>query len=284
MSSETTNTVDAIGRINFEGNIIPSSWYQNIKGKDGKPDFSAITILSDIVYWYRPSEIRDEQTGRVIGYKKKFAADKLQRGYEQLGAQFGLSKEQARDACHRLRDLGLISIEIRHGVRYGQGMIANNVVYLEPNPEALLDITYRVTQMGAAKQPSPPLDVDTNTETTTKTTTNSLSNDDEPKTEQLQKQDTFGYAWDVLSSKFQNYGGIINPKLYENFENVFRANPEQRDKRLEHALKKLNDTRSLYKAIDAYREWTPPKPPPEYATRREQYQRPKVSHLPIRTD
>lgn len=163
MSNATTQTVDEIGKIHLEGNTVPASWYQQIRTKENKPDFAAITILSDVVYWYRPSEIRDEETGRVIGYKKKFAADKLQRGYDQLADQFGLSKEQARDACHRLRDAGLMTIEIRHGVRYGNSGVANNVVYLEPVPSAVLGISYRVTQGGVLKQPSPPSNVDTNT-------------------------------------------------------------------------------------------------------------------------
>nr|WP_232204056.1 hypothetical protein [Atopobium sp. oral taxon 810] len=36
-------------------------------------------ILADIVYWYRVTEVRDEQSGEVVGMRKKFRADMLQR-------------------------------------------------------------------------------------------------------------------------------------------------------------------------------------------------------------
>lgn len=158
MSNPTTPTVDAIGKLRIEGNVTPASWYQNIKTKGGKPDLVAITILSDIVYWYRPSEVRDEETGQVVGFKRKFERDALQRGYGELANMFGLSKEQARDACHRLRDAGIITIDVRDSVRYGNAL-ANNVVYLIPVPEKVAEITYRIpTQVGRAKQPTPPQD------------------------------------------------------------------------------------------------------------------------------
>lgn len=71
--------VDQMAEINFTGNIIPSSWYSTLRGKDGKPYWIAIMILSDIVYWYRPKEIRDEGSGNLTGFQKKFRADLLQR-------------------------------------------------------------------------------------------------------------------------------------------------------------------------------------------------------------
>jgi hypothetical protein len=255
----TTPAVDAIGKIHLEGNIVPASWYQHISTKDGKPDFVAITILSDIVYWYRPTEIRDEQTGLVVGYKKKFAADKLQRSYDQLATQFSVSKEQARDACHRLRDAGLIAIEIRHGVRYGQGMIANNVVYMEPIAATILEISYRVTQVGGAKQPAPPSNVDTNTVTSTEISS-SLSKDAEPKEEITAKLKAFL----TLQAAFEKYGGSPSGFMSDEFYKTFDANPDHPSERLEFALKRLEEKRNFFKAIDAYREWTLPKPPSTY--------------------
>ena len=37
------------------GNIIPHSWYGEIVSDSGNTDFNAITILSEIVYWYTKS-------------------------------------------------------------------------------------------------------------------------------------------------------------------------------------------------------------------------------------
>jgi hypothetical protein len=76
-----TPAVKAMAKINISGDIIPKIWYKKLKYPSGKPYLIAIIILSDIVYWYRPTEIRDENTGSIIGYKKKFKADKLQRNY-----------------------------------------------------------------------------------------------------------------------------------------------------------------------------------------------------------
>lgn len=76
--------VDEVGRINISGNIIPMVWFQAIRYPNGKPNVNAIIILADIVYWYRPTEIRDEITGQVVGRRKKFRDDLLQRSYGQI--------------------------------------------------------------------------------------------------------------------------------------------------------------------------------------------------------
>jgi hypothetical protein len=64
-------------RMNFEGNITPHSWYTHIKRESGKPYTIAIVLLSEIVYWYRPKEVKDEKTGQVVGLRKRYEADKL---------------------------------------------------------------------------------------------------------------------------------------------------------------------------------------------------------------
>lgn len=73
------------------GNVIPATWYKTITTPSGKADLVAINILSDVLYWYRPREVRDEYTGDVVAYQKRFAADYLQRSYEQLSEHFGTS-------------------------------------------------------------------------------------------------------------------------------------------------------------------------------------------------
>ena len=71
--------VDENAKLNISGNIIPQVWYRTIIRESGKPNLTAIIILADIVYWYKPTEIRDEGTGQVIGVRKKFKSDLLQR-------------------------------------------------------------------------------------------------------------------------------------------------------------------------------------------------------------
>jgi DnaD/phage-associated family protein len=158
----------------ISGNVIPLSWFQHVKMESGKPDNVAVILLSDIVYWYRPIELRDETTGALIGYRKKFSADKLQRSYEGFAEVYGYTKDQARDACKRLEDKGLIDLDFRHpvinGVKYG------NLLFIGLNVDRLAEITIPLSALNPIgygdKSGHPlPFKSDTNTETTTETTT-----------------------------------------------------------------------------------------------------------------
>ena len=45
------------------GNITPHDWYEKFTNNRGRPDFSLISVLAEIVYWYRPK--RPEGRERV---------------------------------------------------------------------------------------------------------------------------------------------------------------------------------------------------------------------------
>lgn len=175
---EPTPTVLAIGQINFEGNIIPPSWFHHLKiaparsGTKPLPDLVGIVILSDIIYWYRPVEVRDETTGQVLGYRRKFKGDKLQRSYPQWAELFGLTEKQVMDAVHRLRAEGVVQTELRT-VTIGQRR-ASNVLFVEPVPEKVKEITYRLPSYfkvpaSYSEVPASYFEVRTNTETTSET-------------------------------------------------------------------------------------------------------------------
>lgn len=144
-----TPVVEAIGRMHYEGNIIPHTWFQHIHmpaGKSengyGKPDTIGIIILSDILYWYRPTEERDESTGRVVGRFRKFKPDKLQRSYSYWCDEFGFSKQQVYDAVHRLQAAGIITLEVKDitiGIK-GRERKLPNVLYVEPVPERIAEL------------------------------------------------------------------------------------------------------------------------------------------------
>lgn len=180
MSRQATSEVMAMNEINFSGNIIPSTWYQHLRYDSGKPNLNAVVILSDIVYWYRPREIRDEQSGQVIGYKKKFDADKLQRGYTQLSIQFGLTKKQCRDAVTFLEEKGVITKELRT-IQTQNGPMAN-VLFIGIIPSMIRKITTsQVTPMTSKSHP-PNIEVtpsvpesQTYTKNTTKNTTKNIT-------------------------------------------------------------------------------------------------------------
>lgn len=133
--------VDKVGEIAITGNIIPQMWYETLKKDDGKPYFQAIVILADIVYWYKPVEVRDEKTGRVVGYKKKFSADLLQRTYDSIAEQFGISKNETVNAVKFLEKKGVIYRELRT-VQCGD-IRCGNVLFLGLNPEKLQEVTFK---------------------------------------------------------------------------------------------------------------------------------------------
>lgn len=139
MKGSGNEIVDMVGRISITGNIIPQIWYKTITHPSGKPYLEAIVILSDIVYWYRPTEVRDERTGEVIAYRKRFKADLLQRSYADLAQQFGISKREATNAVVALEKIGVVRRHLRTIDVDGTKMA--NVLFLELVPKALLALT-----------------------------------------------------------------------------------------------------------------------------------------------
>lgn len=89
MFSSGNKTVDLIGQMNFEGNVIPFTWFSKITFDNGKPDLNAIIILSDIANFKE--------------YNSLFLTS-----YEYFSITFGLSKRQIKQAIDRLIKLGVI--------------------------------------------------------------------------------------------------------------------------------------------------------------------------------
>lgn len=132
--------VDENAKLNISGNIIPQAWYKTIIRDSGKPNLTAIIILADIVYWYKPVEVRDEVTGQVVESRKKFKADLLQRSYQQISEQFGISKKEASSAVVFLEKLGVVKRVFR--TINIEGLVINNVLYLELIVTRLRELTY----------------------------------------------------------------------------------------------------------------------------------------------
>ena len=51
------------------GNITPHDWYEKFTNNRGRPDLSLISVLAEIVYWYRPKKVKDNQTGDITYVK-----------------------------------------------------------------------------------------------------------------------------------------------------------------------------------------------------------------------
>ena len=133
--------VDSMGKINISGNVIPQMWYRTITKDNGKPHLLAVTVLADIVYWYRPSEVRDEGTGQVTGWKKRFKGDMLQKTYQQYSDLFGESKRSIKAAFDRLEGLGVIKRFFRN-VTCSNGIVLNNIMFISLDTDVLYRLTY----------------------------------------------------------------------------------------------------------------------------------------------
>lgn len=179
------NNVMQIARINLRGNTMDQGWFKHLTLDNGKPYMVAISVLSEVFYWYKPTELRDEETNE-IRYKQKFKADKLQKSYIQLAETFGFTKRQVKDACDYLKSKGLITIEFRTII--ANGIRCNNVMFIEPVPQEItkISILYQdpitlerkrvprsnVPPSHIETEEAPTLERRTNTEITTKITTN----------------------------------------------------------------------------------------------------------------
>jgi len=143
--SSGNETVDRVGQIDFSyggsGNWIMSTWYDVLRYDSGKVNLNACVILSEIVYWYRPTVIRDEVTGKIKEVRTKFKEDKLQKNYQALGEQFGLTKRQVTDAIVFLEHKGLIRREFRNVIT-DMGLSLTNVLYLDLNVDRLIEISF----------------------------------------------------------------------------------------------------------------------------------------------
>ena len=140
--------VDAMGSLNITGNIIPTIWYKTILRENRKPYLLAIAILADIVYWYRPVEMRNQSTGQIEGWKKKFSGDILRQSYQYYADLFGESKKTVKMAIDRLEELCVVRREFRT-VNHGEGLVSNNVMYLKLVPEQLYLLTYPEAEPGS---------------------------------------------------------------------------------------------------------------------------------------
>ncbi|WP_054535237.1 hypothetical protein [Herpetosiphon geysericola] len=175
--------VDAIGQLPIEGNIVPPAWFQHITFENGKPHACAVILLSDIVYWYRPTILRNETTGHVTGSRKKFRADMLQRSYDNFADQYGFTKAQVKAGINALVEKGLIVREFRSETVNGQRL--TNLLYVAPIAHAIAKISTplcdsnaippsteshtspnRMAEVGDSNDTPPPTESQTNTTTT----------------------------------------------------------------------------------------------------------------------
>ena len=132
--------VDKLYGVNITGNLVPLAWCHKIVGKNGKANSNAIIILSELLYWYRPKTVQDDEDPGSMKLQKKFKADLLQLSYEQLEQRVNLSRDQCKRALKQLERMGLIKRHYRTiPLQYGRRL--NNVMYIELFTDRLLELT-----------------------------------------------------------------------------------------------------------------------------------------------
>lgn len=217
MGTTGHKTVDAIGQIHFEGNIIPHMWYRTMRLDNGKPDIISMVLLSEFIYWYRPTVVKDERSGAFMKMKKKFKGDLLQKSYKDLSEQFGFSDKQIREALKRLEARNILRRVFRT-VDSSIGKLPNTM-FIDLNVAEILRITfpesegvlpYRETpSLPTGKEVLPyretPIAPEGNTiteittENTTKTTTE--SNNIRAKGRASEYSDQFLELWEMYPKK-----------------------------------------------------------------------------------
>lgn len=136
-------TVDKIGQMHFEGNIVDHRWRlsKRLRHPNGKLNSVALDVLADLIYWHRPTIVRDPQTGAVVEVRKKFETDAFYRDYDQWAEHLGYTKRQVQDAVAFLVARGIITRETAQ-ITFRNGFKTNNLPLLTPIPEAIRAITY----------------------------------------------------------------------------------------------------------------------------------------------
>lgn len=136
----SNDTTQYMFSLNITGNIIPNAWFRTITKDNGKPYTEAMMVLADIVYWYRPEEVRDPKTGQTIGIKTKLEGQFLRTSYQAMENKFGFTKSALQRIMRRLDALGVVT---RHFAQIQRGdWIESNVMFLELHPHVLYELTY----------------------------------------------------------------------------------------------------------------------------------------------
>jgi hypothetical protein len=120
------------------GNITPNDWYEKFTNNRGKPDLSLISVLSEIVYWYRPKKVKDNQTGNIT-YVNKFLGDAWQTSYEHFEKKFGFNREKLRRIFVKLEQMGICAREFRNVKLRGQTY--NNRLFIHLSSQFLSSYT-----------------------------------------------------------------------------------------------------------------------------------------------
>ena len=107
-------------------------WQDFLTNKSGKHDLKLITLVQEIIYWYKPQKKTDPITGNV-SFCHKFSGNVWQTTYKHFKEKFGFSQDTIRRKFVILENLGIIKREFRT-VRFC-GTDFNNILFIHLSNE-----------------------------------------------------------------------------------------------------------------------------------------------------
>jgi hypothetical protein len=222
---QNENVMKMKKEVNLTGNVVPVSWFENLTFDNGKPQISAIMILADICYWFRPTEVRDEASGKLLGYEQKFKADKLQKQYKGYVELFGFGKDEVKNAFKFLENEGLIEREFRNIVV--QGLHLSNVMFIDLNIDRVKEITYlnsnQKTTGGYSDKPHGGI---TTNQTYTKTSHKNTQRDNNGHQQSAKAKPVY-YLQKVANDEIVDICNYYDKQYYSVNEKVLKLKPHQ---------------------------------------------------------
>jgi hypothetical protein len=85
----------------------PHSWYREIKRPNGKPDQTAISVLSDILSRFEPQYQFDDQ-GDIVGMEWPLKSSGIICEYEHIAHGMNFSLSDVKNAMDRLVEKGIL--------------------------------------------------------------------------------------------------------------------------------------------------------------------------------
>jgi DNA-binding transcriptional ArsR family regulator len=108
------HTLTTMDNLSLVGYTIPFAWRNHILTPHGKPHLVAMHLLADIIYWYQPDHLYDENTGEFLKLEKRFQGKRFCHFAEAFEENFGLTSEQVSEGLALLGSLGLITYELSY--------------------------------------------------------------------------------------------------------------------------------------------------------------------------
>lgn len=134
------SSTNILPEFNALGSFTPKTLSEKLKTPSGRKDNPTIDVLSEIIYWYRPSK----------SGQSKFNGIDLQISYAQLQENCGYSRRAIAYSLVKLEKLGLVKRNFRT-IRT-QKTLCSNVLFISINKPALLEFMNLNTPLQASVQ------------------------------------------------------------------------------------------------------------------------------------